>query len=186
MAGDDRTTREARTAGPRLLVPETVQTSGMDCGPAALRSLLAGFGLEVSYGRLREACQTDVDGTSINALEATARALGMDVAQLMLPADHVAIPCATALPAIAVSRLPSGMPHFVVAWRRHGRWVQLMDPATGRRLVGARGVPGLPLHPRAAGADGRVGGLRGRTDVSGRAARAVAGARRCASATPAR
>ena len=111
----------SRTAGPRLLVPETVQTSGMDCGPAALRSLMAGFGLQVSYGRLREACQTDVDGTSINALEATARALGMDVAQLMLPADHVAIPCANALPAIAVSRLPSGMPHFVVAWRRHGR-----------------------------------------------------------------
>jgi len=128
-------------AGPRRLVPETVQTSGMDCGPAALRSLLAGFGLEVSYGRLREACQTDVDGTSINALEASARALGMDVAQLMLPADHVAIPCATALPAIAVSKLPSGMPHFVVAWRRHGRWVQLMDPATGRRIVGARTVP---------------------------------------------
>ena len=131
----------SRAAGPRLLVPETVQTSGMDCGPAALRSLMAGFGLEVSYGRLREACQTDVDGTSINALEASARALGLDVAQLMLPADHVAIPCATALPAIAVARLPSGMPHFVVAWRRHGRWVQLMDPATGRRLVGARGVP---------------------------------------------
>ena len=128
-------------AGPRRLVPETVQTSGMDCGPAALRSLLAGFGLEVSYGRLREACQTDVDGTSINALEESARALGMDVAQLMLPADHVAIPCATALPAIAVSKLPSGMPHFVVAWRRHGRWVQLMDPATGRRIVGARTVP---------------------------------------------
>jgi ABC-type bacteriocin/lantibiotic exporter with double-glycine peptidase domain len=130
-----------RAAGPRLLVPETVQTSGMDCGPAALRSLLAGFGLEVSYGRLREACQTDVDGTSINALEATARALGMDVAQLMMPADHVAIPCANALPAVAVSRLPSGMPHFVVAWRRHGRWVQLMDPANGRRLIGARGLP---------------------------------------------
>ena len=50
----------------------------------------------------------------------------------MLPADHVAIPCATALPAIAVARLPSGMPHFVVAWRRHGRWVQLMDPRPGR------------------------------------------------------
>ncbi len=133
--------RREKAAGPRLLVPETVQTSGMDCGPAALRSLLAGFGLQVSYGRLREACQTDVDGTSINALEASARALGLDVAQLMLPADHVPLASATALPAIAVSRLPNGMPHFVVAWRRHGRWVQLMDPGTGRRLVGARGVP---------------------------------------------
>jgi len=113
----------------------------MDCGPAALRSLLAGLGRDVSYGRLREACQTDVDGTSINALEAAARALGVDVAQLMLPADHVALVSARAMPAIAVSRLPSGMPHFVVAWRRHGRFVQLMDPGTGRRIVAARGVP---------------------------------------------
>ncbi len=46
----------------------------MDCGPAALHSLLVGFGIPVSYGRLREACQTDVDGTSINALESAADA----------------------------------------------------------------------------------------------------------------
>jgi len=31
--------------------------------------------VRASYGRLREACQTDVDGTSIEALEETARAL---------------------------------------------------------------------------------------------------------------
>jgi ATP-binding cassette subfamily B protein len=35
----------------------------MDCGPAALKCLLEGFGIPVSYGRLREACQTDVDGS---------------------------------------------------------------------------------------------------------------------------
>ena len=92
---------------------------------------------------MREACQTDVDGTSINALEASARALGLDVAQLMLPADHVALASATALPAIAVAVLPSGMPHFLVAWRRHRRWLQLMDPATGRRVVGSRGLAQL-------------------------------------------
>jgi ATP-binding cassette subfamily B protein len=125
-------------AAPRRIVPETVQTSGMDCGPAALHSLLAGFGIPVSYGRLREACQTDVDGTSIDALESVARTLGLDVAQLMLPADHVVLRCATAMPAIAVALLPSGMPHFVVAWRRHGRLVQVMDPGTGRRIVAAR------------------------------------------------
>jgi len=123
-----------------LLVPETVQTSGMDCGPAALHSLLAGMGVRASYGRLREACQTDVDGTSIDALEQSARALGLDVAQQMLPADHLALLSAAALPALAVARLPDGMPHFVVAWRRHGPFVQLMDPATGRRFVRPRGL----------------------------------------------
>jgi ATP-binding cassette subfamily B protein len=48
--------------GARRIVPETIQTSGMDCGPASLRSLMAGFGMQVSYGGLREACRTDVDG----------------------------------------------------------------------------------------------------------------------------
>ena len=50
----------------RLILPEVVQSSAMDCGPAALSCLLAGFGIHASYGRLREACQTDVDGTSID------------------------------------------------------------------------------------------------------------------------
>ena len=44
--------------GRRWLVPEVVQTSSMDCGPAALKCLMEGFYVPVSYGRLREACQT--------------------------------------------------------------------------------------------------------------------------------
>src|SRR6266404_1157075 len=113
----------------RHLIPEVVQTSMMDCGPAALKCLLEGFGVPASYGRLREACQTSVDGTSIDTLESVAQMLGLDAEQIMLPADHVALPGADALPAIVVVRLPTGLTHFVVLWRRHGRWVQVMDPA---------------------------------------------------------
>ena len=54
---------EDSSRGRCLIVPEVVQTSAMDCGPASLKCLLEGFGISVSYGRLREACQTDVDGT---------------------------------------------------------------------------------------------------------------------------
>ena len=117
----------------RLIIPEVVQTSAMDCGPAALKCLLAGFGISVSYGRLREACQTDVDGTSIDTLEELAVQFGLDAEQIMLPADHLPLSAARALPAIVVVRLPNGATHFVVAWRRHGPLVQLMDPSTGRR-----------------------------------------------------
>ena len=117
----------------RLIVPEVVQTSNMDCGPAALKCLLEGFGIHVHYGRLREACQTDVDGTSIDTLEEVANQLGLQAEQIMLPADHVLIEDARALPAIAVVVLPNGLTHFVVVWRRHGRLLQLMDPVTGRR-----------------------------------------------------
>ncbi len=66
----------------RFLAPETVQTSAMDCGPASLKCLLEGFGISVSYGRLREACQTDVDGTSIDVMEDVAVQLGLDAEQI--------------------------------------------------------------------------------------------------------
>src|SRR3954471_274298 len=107
----------------------------MDCGPASLKRILEGFGVSVSYGRLREACQTDVDGSSIDTLEEVARDLGLDAEQEMVPADHLLDPAADVLPAIVVVRLPNGFTHFVVAWRCHGPLVQVMDPASGRRWM---------------------------------------------------
>jgi len=119
--------------GERFLAPEVVQTSAMDCGPAALKSLLEGYNIPVSYGRLREACQTDVDGTSINTIEDIAVQLGLQAEQVMLPVDHVILPESQALPAIVVVQRPSGLTHFLVIWNRVGNWLQVMDPATGRR-----------------------------------------------------
>jgi ATP-binding cassette subfamily B protein len=116
-----------------LLVPEVVQTSAMDCGPAALKALLEGFGVNASYGRLREACQTDVDGTSIDALEDVLLQLGMEAEQTIVPADQLL--AMDLLPALVVLRLPSGFTHFVVAWRASAGVVQVMDPAAGRRWL---------------------------------------------------
>ncbi len=129
----------SRSVGPsrRWFAPEVIQTSAMDCGPAALKCLLEGFGVPVSYGRLREASQTSVDGTSIDTLEELARTMGLDAEQVMMPADHLLLPESEALPAIVVVRLPSRLMHFVVVWRVHGPWVQVMDPARGRRWVRA-------------------------------------------------
>src|SRR5512139_3411007 len=124
---------ETPVAGQRFFAPEVVQTSAMDCGPAALKSILEGFGIPVSYGRLREACQTDVDGTSINTLEDIAIQLGLQAEQVMLLADHLVLEEAQALPAIVVVRRPSGLTHFLVVWGRFGNLLQVMDPATGRR-----------------------------------------------------
>ena len=121
----------------RLLAVEVVQSSSMDCGPAALKCLLEGYHVPISFGRLREACQTDVDGTSIDTIEEVAQDLGLIAQQALIPADHVTLPSADVLPTlIVVGR--AGSLHFVVAWRRHGRWVQLMDPAVGRRWISLR------------------------------------------------
>jgi len=122
----------------RFFVPETVQTSAMDCGPAALKCMLEGFGIPVSYGRLREACQTDIDGTSIDVMEDVAVQLGLDAEQVMVPSDHLFIPETLMLPAIVIVRLPDGLTHFVVAWRLHGGFVQIMDPSLGRRWLSLR------------------------------------------------
>jgi ATP-binding cassette subfamily B protein len=121
----------------KFFVPEVVQTSIMDCGPASLKAILEGHGVSASYGRLREACQTDVDGTSIDTLEDIALQLGLEAEQVMVPADHVLLDESASLPAIVVVNLPNGFNHFIVAWRRVGRWVQVMDPASGRRWVRA-------------------------------------------------
>jgi ATP-binding cassette subfamily B protein len=110
----------------------------MDCGPAVLKALLEGFGIPVSYGRLREACQTDVDGTSIDTLEVVAGQLGLVAEQVMLPVDHLLLSESQATPALLVVRLPNGLTHFVLLWRRHGPLVQVMDPAVGRRWVRGR------------------------------------------------
>ena len=138
----------------RLLVPEVVQTSNMDCGPAALKSLLEGFGIPVNYGRLREACQTGVDGTSIDTIEEIANQLGLQAEQIMLPRDHVLMDEARALPAIAVVVLPNGVTHFVIVWRKFGRFVELMDPAVGRRWVSAaRFLSDLYVHKQRVAAE---------------------------------
>lgn len=121
----------------RRLAVEVVQSSAMDCGPAALKCLLAGHGVEVSYGRLREACQTDVDGTSIDTLEEVAVALGLLAEQCLVPVDHLFVREAAALPALAVVLSPGGLTHFVVVWSYAAGFVQIMDPALGRQFVRA-------------------------------------------------
>jgi Peptidase C39 family len=155
-----------------LFIPEVVQTSAMDCGPAALTAFLAGHGLSVSYGRLREACQTDVDGTSIDMLETVAVQIGLNAEQILVPVDHLFLPETAALPALVVMRQPGGALHFVVAWRRHGRVVQIMDPGTGRRWPTCRRfLDDLYVHTQAVPAaawrawaetDTFLGGLRRR------------------------
>lgn len=122
----------------RFFAPEVVQTSALDCGPAALKCLLEGFHIRVSYGRLREACQTGIDGTSIDTLEAVANQLGLDAEQVLLPADCLLLPEAKALPCLIVVTLPNGLTHFAVLWRRLGAWLQVMDPAVGRRWIKAK------------------------------------------------
>jgi len=178
----------------RFFVAEVIQTSAIDCGPASLKALLDGFHIRASYGRLREACQTDVDGTSIDTIEVVAEQLGLEAQQILVPLDHVMLTEAATLPAIAVVRAANGTAHFIVAWRRHGSFVQVMDPARGRlwltrqafldqMVVHAMNVPAAAWREWA-GSDAFLRPLRrrlrdiglGRTDASAQLDRALADA----------
>ncbi|MEO8552334.1 MAG: ATP-binding cassette domain-containing protein, partial [Kofleriaceae bacterium] len=119
----------------RAIIPEVIQISATDCGPASLKSMFAGMGVELNYRVLREVCQTDIDGTSIVTLDEVANQLGLDAEEVMLPTDHVVLPEAHALPAIIVTMTAGGRPHFIVLWKRIGPFVQVMDPAAGRLWI---------------------------------------------------
>ena len=124
-----------RRARRTFFVPEAIQTSAMDCGPACLKSVLEGYGVSVSYGRLREACHTSIDGTAVSSLEAVLRELGLDASESVVPAEHLLMKRADLLPAIVVTAMPSGILHFVVVWRRVGPYLQVMDPGRGRHWI---------------------------------------------------
>lgn len=129
------TSARTRRAKRRFFAPEAIQTSAMDCGPACLKSVLEGYGIAVSYGRLREACHTTLDGTAVSALEAVLGDLGLEAYESVVPAEHLFMRRADLLPAIVVTALPSGILHFIVAWRCVGPYVQVMDPARGRHWI---------------------------------------------------
>jgi ATP-binding cassette subfamily B protein len=116
----------------KLFIPEVLQTSMMDCGPATLKSVFDGFRRPINLERIRERCQTDVDGTSISAMQETADRLGLEAAQVMVPKDSLLLPEAACLPAIIFLVNPDGLLHFVTVWNKIGRWVQVMDPGRGR------------------------------------------------------
>ncbi len=121
-----------------FLVPEVIQTSLMDCGPAALAAALRGFGIDADYDELRERCQTHVDGTSIDALAALGRERGLECREVLAARDTLLLPELAALPAIVLTRLPGGLLHFVLVWRVVGPLVQILDPSGGRAWVSKR------------------------------------------------
>ncbi|MBI4788804.1 MAG: ATP-binding cassette domain-containing protein, partial [Chloroflexi bacterium] len=148
----------------RYFVPDVPQTSSLECGLAALKCVLEGYNISVSQRRLQEILQPAVEVTTLTKLQLAAQQFGLDVEQRMTPIDHFLLPAAENVPAIVVARQssnhptlaphasagvtqssdhpttqppnhPTTHPRFLVVWRRHGSFFQVMDPSIGERWL---------------------------------------------------
>ena len=122
----------------RWLAAEVVQTSNMDCGVAGLKCILDSFGINSNYEYLRDACKTDVNGTSIDRMEDVLNDIGFDCYQVVVPKEQVTYSSNNLFPAIAVVNIGQNITHFVVIWRQLGAYLQIVDPAQGRYWIKAK------------------------------------------------
>jgi len=120
--------RPFRPFGPKPL-PVARQYDRTDCGPAALLSVLRGWGGDAGLAEVRDLAGTDVRGTTLLGLLHAARRLGMEargVRANLRELERQPLPC------LVLLTLPEGSTHYVVVDRIGQDAVWIRDPASGR------------------------------------------------------
>ncbi|MEV6812025.1 peptidase domain-containing ABC transporter [Micromonospora sp. NPDC051296] len=112
----------------RRRVPVRLQLTTVECGAACLAMVLSHHGRRTSVSHTRQRCAPGRGGVSALAIAQAARSYGMRVRGLR--GEPTAMPH-VALPAIAHWERD----HFVVVERWNSRYVDIVDPAWGRRRV---------------------------------------------------
>ena len=114
--------------------PLVCQSSGNDCGPAALATVAAYYGCTFAYDDLAGEIALDRWGTDLLTLSRVANRIGFVAAGIKASYDDIQH---CRLPAIAhIRRLGGG--HFVVVYRWDPTHVVLGDPAVGLRTISRR------------------------------------------------
>ncbi len=113
--------------------PVVLEEQAADNGPAALRALLLGFGIDVPLTDLRRRLAPTPAGASIDDLEAVANQLGLCAEQVILPAEHVTMsaPGRGPLPAVGIVADDFEGLQFLLIWRTDGDRVQVMHTTGG-------------------------------------------------------
>ncbi len=126
----DRFPALARLRGMRRRrIPNVLQTTKADCGPACLTALLRHLGRDVLLEEVRSRCGTGLEGSTALALIEGARHFGLRGRGVGVDVDGL-----RHLPAGAV--LHWSFNHFVLFLRLRRNAVEVMDPRLGRRRVG--------------------------------------------------
>lgn len=115
---------------PRRRVPVILQMSEMECGAAVLAMVLSYFGRETRLDELRPLLGDGRDGVTAQAIAREARAQGLLVRAFSVePADLARL----SRPAVLFWEFN----HYVVLERWTPQWVEIVDPALGRRRLPA-------------------------------------------------
>ena len=117
-----------RRRGSGSPVPFVAQMSATDCGVAALAMVLIYHGYTGTLEDLRRLVPTSPSGTTAASLLRAARHLGLIGRGVSLEPDYI-----SHLPPATILHWESR--HFVVFVRADSRWVEVLDPCSGRRLV---------------------------------------------------
>jgi ATP-binding cassette subfamily B protein len=104
------------------------QIDEMDCGAASLGMVCRAFGRKVSLSRIRQLCNTSLDGTSLNDICRAATELGLAARALKISKrnlNHVPLP--------AIVHWEGN--HWVVLLEVKRRYVRVADPALSIRKI---------------------------------------------------
>jgi ATP-binding cassette subfamily B protein len=114
----------------RKRVPPVTQMSEVECGAACLAMILQYYGRKTSVSEIRDRCGIGRDGLSALAIVKAARQYGLRVRAVSLPNTDFRY---VTLPAI----IHWEFNHFIVVERWSPRYVDVVDPALGRRRLTA-------------------------------------------------
>jgi ABC-type bacteriocin/lantibiotic exporter with double-glycine peptidase domain len=112
----------------RRRVPQLTQMSMVECGVASLAMVLSYYGRKTSVSEVGNKWKVGRDGLSGRALVQVARSYGMRVRPVSLPNSDFRF---VKLPAI----IHWEFNHFIVVERWSPKWVDVVDPALGRRRL---------------------------------------------------
>jgi ABC-type bacteriocin/lantibiotic exporter with double-glycine peptidase domain len=109
-------------------IPVLLQLSAVECGAACLAMLLSYYGHATTVADVRQRCQVGRDGLSALDLVKAARSYGLRVRAVSLQEDDLSL---ISVPAIVHWEFN----HFLIVERVSAAWVQVVDPALGRRRL---------------------------------------------------
>ncbi len=109
-------------------VPVLIQMTAVECGATCLAMILSYYGRKTSVSEVRDRCHVGRDGLSALDIVKAARNYGLRVRAVSLQENDFRL---ISLPAI----IHWGVAHFLIVERCSPTWVDVVDPAIGRRRL---------------------------------------------------